>query len=244
MAVLAVREGAYRLVQPPVPFRTGRAVALVQPRDKSPCVSGTGLAQPRGEPHLAAECRVTTMMKSVYFAIAAGLLLARPVLADDQDKTRTQDQAQDQTSAGIGTQVRERAREQLKGEGATGIGEEVRTMAQARERVRAALAEQAGMPTDVAAMPGDGSGEKMAERHATQARKMDAERAAVRHAERTTAREQAGEAATMRKGAGGHGAMAGSGPGAGDCTQAAETTRSGSMRGPGSGTMGGTGPMR
>jgi hypothetical protein len=63
---------------------------------------------------------------------------------------------------------------------------------------------------------------------------MAAERAALRHADRKSAREQVGEAAATHKGTGaGQGMMGGSGMGSGDCTQAAETTRSGDMRGSG-----------
>jgi len=175
------------------------------------------------------------MSKKISIAIAAGLFLAGPALAGDQDQTRTEDQLETKDQLKTQDQLQIRDRLLTAEEGATGAGEQVRTMAQARARVHAALAEQAGMPADESAtMPGEGSGEKAAERHAVQARKMATERAALRHAERTAARERVAEGKALGKGAGsGRGGMAGAGPGNGDCTQAAETTRSGAMRGAG-----------
>jgi hypothetical protein len=228
---------------------------------------GTAVALPGCEPHGAANHEGKNMTKKLSIAIAAGLLLSGPAFADDQDQTRTQTQdathdrvqdpakdqtkdpvrLQDGTAAGLGAQVRVMARDQVKGEGAMGVGEQVSTLAreQARDRVRAALADQAGPPADAAAVPGmgtgEGAGDRAADRHQAMTRKSEAERAALRHTERTAAREQKGEASATRRGpgagAGGHGGMTGSGPGAGDCTQAAETTRAGGMRGPGPGGM-------
>jgi hypothetical protein len=188
------------------------------------------------------------MTKNLSIAIAAGLLLVGPALAQDVAETPTQDPIKLQLRDGTGDGTPDRIREHLRtdptvSEVAEGepAGDQVRARArvrtQAREQVRSALAEQAGMPSEEAVMPGEGTGEKAAERHAAQSRKMEVERAALRHANRTLARENAGEGAAMRKGAGGHGGMAGSGPGAGDCTQSAETTRTGGMRYGGGGMM-------
>lgn len=181
------------------------------------------------------------MTKNLSIAIAAGLLLVGPALAQDVAETPTQDliklQLRDGTGDGTPDRLRIHQTDAVVSEVAEGDAAGVQTRTQARERVRAALAEQAGMPSGEAVMPGDGTGEKAAERHAVQSRKMEVERAALRHANRTTARENAGEGAAMRKGAGGHGGMAGSGPGAGDCTQSAETTRTGGMRYGGGGMM-------
>lgn len=180
------------------------------------------------------------MMTRISAAIAAGLLLAAPAFAEDEVETPTvetptQDRIQLKDGTGDGTPDRLRIHQTDVAEGeATGDELRTQTRTQAREQVRAALAEQAGMPGDGAALPGEGAGEQAAGRHVNQNRKMETERAALRHAERTAAREQAGEGSAVRKGAGGgHGGMAGSGPGAGDCTDAAEKTRSGEMRGPG-----------
>ena len=180
------------------------------------------------------------MTNKLSIAIAAGLLLAGPVFADDKDQTRTQDQLE--------------TRDQTRDPAAAGIGTEVSELArtQARDRVRDALAAQAGMPSEPAVLRGDrageASGEKAAERHASQARTAETERAAQRHTERKAAREQKGEAQAGRRGAGmggngagmgGHGSMAGSGSGSGDCMQAAERTRSGDMNRTGGMTPGG-----
>lgn len=179
------------------------------------------------------------MTKNLSIAIAAGLLLVGPALAQDVAETPTQDPIQLRDGTGDGTPDRLRIHQSdaVVSEVAEGEAAGVQTRTQARERVRAALAEQAGMPSGEAVMPGDGTGEQAAGRHAVQSRKMEVERAALRHANRTTARENAGEGAAMRKGSGGHGGMAGSGPGAGDCTQSAETTRTGGMRYGGGGMM-------
>ncbi|HSM92561.1 MAG TPA: hypothetical protein VLT47_06690 [Anaeromyxobacteraceae bacterium] len=187
-------------------------------------------------------------------AIAAGLMLAGPALADDQDATRTQDQtkARDEASAGIGAQVQDMARAQAKGDGTTGIGDKVSEMAQshgcdvngsaeckAHHAVHQALADQAGAPTDRPSLPGEASG-AAAEHHAARTRTMDTERAALRHTQRMAAQGQGSEAQAMHRGAGagGHGMGGGMGGGMGDGTQAAETTRSGDMH---HGAMGGTG---
>ena len=70
------------------------------------------------------------MTRKLSIAIAAGMLLAAPAFADDQDQDKTQDQTTDQTSthtsAGIGAQVKVLAKDQKTGEGTTGIGEQVR----------------------------------------------------------------------------------------------------------------------
>lgn len=189
------------------------------------------------------------MTKNLSIAIAAGLLLVGSALAQDVAETPTQDtiklQLRDGTGDGTPDRIREHLRiDQTDAEVAEGsetdpAGDQVRARVrtQAREQVRAALAEQAGMPSEEAVMPGEGTGEKAAGQHAVRSRKMEVERAALRHANRTVARENAGEGEAMRKGAGGHGGMAGSGPGAGDCTQSAETTRTGGMRYGGGGMM-------
>jgi hypothetical protein len=105
------------------------------------------------------------MTNKLSIAIAAGLLLAGPVFADDKDQTRTQDQQEtkdqikDKDSAGIGSQVRELARTQAKGEDATGIGEQVREQARTQARDRdGELVRHLWSPLEVAAPCGSMGG--------------------------------------------------------------------------------------
>lgn len=199
-------------------------------------------------------------MKKLSITFLAGLLLAGPAFADDQDRTQTRDpsatadQPRDRAAAGIGTQVKDVAREQETGEGATGVGTQVRELAQfhgceqngsaeckAHHAVHDAMAEQAGAPTDRPSLPGEPPGTRAAERHADQVRHAEVERAAMRHVGRKTAGEPTGEAQASHHGAGGAGhgmGGQGMGMGSGDCTQAAETTRSGDMHGAGTGSGG------
>jgi len=186
------------------------------------------------------------MMTKLSIAIAAGLLLAGPAFAGDQDMTRDQVKDRTQLKDGTGDGTPDRIRDQLQlrdrdatAEAELAVAEGEESAAAAREQVRAALAEQAGMPSDRPALPGEGTGVRAAERHALQARKAEAEKAALRHTERHMTRVMAGEGEAARVGAGpaaGHGAM---GPGAGECTEAADTTRSGGMRGVGPMSPGG-----
>lgn len=172
------------------------------------------------------------MTKKLTIAFAAGLLLTGRALADDAGKPPATDPGE--------PQVTEQAKDPVQHQPASMD----RTREQAHERVHDALAAQAGMPADHAMLPGGAAGDQAADRHAAQVRKMETERAAMRHTGRRAAREQSSESQATRHGAGsgGHGGMmSGSGPGAGDCMQAAETTRTGGMTG--SGGMGGGGGM-
>jgi hypothetical protein len=189
------------------------------------------------------------MTRKLSIAIAAGLLLAGPAFADDQDQDKTQDQTRDQakdgtgthTSAGIGAQVKVLAKDQKPGDGTNGIGEQVRTMAQlhgcdvngsaeckARLAAHEALAEKAGSPTDKPALPSAAADRGQTERSQTQTqtqtrtRAQEAEQAAQRHSERMAAGQDVDDMHSN-----GHRAGHGDGHGMGDSMQGAETRRSG-----------------
>jgi hypothetical protein len=187
------------------------------------------------------------MTRKLSIAIAAGLMLAGPAFAADQDQTRTKDQAQDQTrdqtkdqagthtSAGIGAQVKVLAKDQKPGDGTNGIGEQVRTMAQshgcdvngsaeckARLAAHEALAEKAGSPTDKPALPSAAADRGQMEHSQTRTRAHEAEQAAMRHSERKAAGQDVDDMHSN-----GHRAGHGDGHGMGDSMQGAETKRSG-----------------
>ncbi len=200
------------------------------------------------------------MTRKLSIAIAAGLLLAGPAFADDQDTTRakdqtqdqtrdqTQDQTQDKTSAGIGEQVKVLAKDQTKGDATNGIGEQVRELARfhgceqsdsaeckAHHAVHGALADGAGAPTDRPALPGQATDRGATERNGAMGGA--AEQAALRHAERAAAGTDTDD---MHSNA--HRAGHGDGHGMGDAMQGAETKRSGDAHPMGNGGTGGMNP--